>query len=754
MIAAGSKMSFGQQIPVDTALYTGKLKNGLTYFIRHNDIPKGTADFYIVQKVGSILELDNQRGLAHFLEHEAFNGTIHFPGTSLIDEMEKKGIVFGTNINAYTSFDQTVYNLTHVPTNREGIVDTTLLILHDWSGGITNYDKDIDEERKIIHEEWRTRSSAGLRMMEKDFLPTLLAGTPYAHRLPIGSMDVVDNFKPQELKDYYKKWYRPDLQAIVVVGDIDPKLVLAKLTKLFEDIPAPVNPAKREYVSVPDNTEPIVAISSDAELTSPGATIYWKQPEVPVEEKASREYFKRAIISDIVSNMMSERLSVLHNKKGSPIKDAMSSMGTYSESLRPSWNIAISSTDTGMMSALRAVLTEVERMRRFGFNKDEYEPVIKNFNISNNESEYANRNSRYTFMFTKEYIDQFLQNKPAPTPEWRYNTTKEILENLTIDTLNFYAQRYITNKNMAFEIAMPIKPGVKIPTVKEVSAIWDEVRKTKLKPYVKEAKPNDLVKLKAPKPGRVTKVEKDTSPFGFTKWTLSNGVRVWFKKSNYDEANLMINGYKSGGYSLVSQADLPTAVAYNDLSQLYPFEGFDGRAGGNFILRRDAENINATAIVTDEELLFKYIYLQMTAFKSKPEAFDNWKKGKLASLKGRYLNPRNVLRDTIASILCNNNPWSVSLTDSATIEKVDYNTVKRLHSERFGNASGFTFVITGKANEDSIKRLSEIWLGGLPSTGTDEHIIDHNIYLPGGSIKRHLVEKMSTPRSTVVIAYS
>lgn len=746
--------AYGQQLPVDTALHTGKLSNGLTYYIRRNAIPQGSADFYIVQKVGSILELENQRGLAHFLEHEAFNGTVHFPGTSLIDEMEKKGVVFGTNINAYTAFDQTVYNLTHVPMNREGILDTTLLILHDWSGEITNYDKDIDEERKIIHEEWRTRSSAGLRMTEKDFLPTLLEGTPYAHRLPIGLMSVVDNFKPQELKDYYKKWYRPDLQAIVVVGDIDPAQVLAKLTKLFEDIPAPVNPAKREYVKVPDNAVPIVAISSDPEFNGAQAKIYWKQGEVPAEQKATYEYFKRNLIAEIISNMMSERLSVAHNKKGSPIKDALSSMGTYSESLRPSWNIALTTADTSMMQALRVVLTETERMRRFGFNKNEYEPIIKNFNISNNESEYANRNARQTFMFTMDYIQQFLENKPALTAEWKYNTTKQILENLTMDTLNFYAKQYAQDRNMAFEIALPAKVGVKIPTKEEVLAMWSEVKHTKLKPYVKEIKPNDLAALKTPKAGKIIKTETDTEPFGYTKWTLSNGVNVWFKSTTYDESAISIYGYKPGGYLLGEQADLPTALAFNSLIQFNPFEGFDGKVSADLNLEKRAESISGNVNKAYMELLFKYIYLKMTTFKTKPDAFDNWRSAMFESLKGRYSNPKVVLRDTISSILRNNNPWGISLNDSATINKVDYNAVGRIHKEQFGNARGFTFIITGKLNEDSVKNLVTTWLGGLPSIQKDEDVNGRGLYIPKGIIKRHLVEKMGTPRSTVVIAYS
>ncbi len=755
LLFVATSQAFSQSIPMDTALHTGKLSNGLTYYIRRNTIPKGVADFYIVQKVGSVLELDNQRGLAHFLEHEAFNGTVHFKGTSVVDVLEKYGVKFGTNINAYTSFDQTVYNMTHVPIVREGILDTALLVLHDWSGEITNYDKDIDEERKIIHEEWRTRSSAGLRMTEKDLLPTMLAGTPYAYRMPIGLMSVVDNFKPQELKDYYKKWYRPDLQAIVVVGDIDPAQVLAKLTKLFEDIPAPVNPAKREYVKVPDNAVPIVAISSDAEYQGANAAIFWKQDDIPFEQKATRDFFKRKLIYEIISNMMSERLSVGYQKKGSPVKDAITTMAKYSESQRPSWNVSLTaSSDTSIMSALKSVLIDVEKMSRYGFSLHEFEPVIKNFNLSSNESEYADRNNRQTFMFTMDYINQFLENTPEPTAEWKYTTTKEILNGLTMDTLNFYAKKIAQDRNMAFQIVLPAKPGVKIPTKEEVLALWGAVKQMKLKAYVKPVKPNDLALLKTPKPGKIVKEEKDASPFGYTKWTLSNGAMVWFKHTDIDDPAIIVYGYKAGGISVINRDDLPTALAYNSLSQLENFEGFDSQVGVSTSLEKNAEIINAGAPVTQMEQLFKSMYLHMTVIKKKPDGFDNWQAAMYESLKGRHTNPRVVFRDTISSVLRNNNPWGINLDDSSVIKKVDYDKVFSLHKERFGDARGFTFVITGKVSADSIKTLAQTWLGSLPSTQKEEHVVDRGLNYPTGITKRHLVEKMGTPRSTVLVAYT
>src|SRR6185503_4220760 len=402
-------------------------------------------------------------------------------------------------------------------------------------------------------------------------------GTSYANRIPIGSMDVVNNFKRQELVDYYKKWYRPDLQGIIIVGDVNPDAIVAKLQKLFEDIPAPVNPAKRDYVKVPDNDAPIVAIATDPEFPSSIATVYWKEDDVPFAQRNTREYFKRHIIDKLISNLIDERLTRVSQKKGSLMSLSVSQMNTYSISERPAWRLVISAADHKVLGALKEGLTECERMRRFGFSKNEFEPVMKHYYLSDNETNYKDRDVIPSFLLVQKYVNSFLGNEPNPDPEWKYTTTKNILENITMDTINYYAQRYIHNNNMAFEVTMPDKAGVTVPTKEELLAVWDEVKHAKLKPWVKEREDNVLTHLSPPKPAEIIKTEENAAPLGYTKWTFSNGVNVWFKHTDVKESSVFIQGFKRGGYSLADIKDLPTAEAYNQLSGLCDgFDGFDG----------------------------------------------------------------------------------------------------------------------------------------------------------------------------------
>lgn len=746
--------SFGQSIPMDTALRIGKLQNGLTYYLRYNNTPKGQADFYIIYKVGSVLEEENQRGLAHFLEHMAFNGTQHFPGNSLITELEKKGVKFGRNINAITSYDETIYKLTNIPVIREGILDTALLILYDWSGFILNRAEDIDEERGVVLEEWRSRSSGYTRTQENILLPTLFIGTPYANRLPIGTLDVINNFKYQELRDYYRRWYRPDLQGIVIVGDIDVDKTEAKLKRIFATIPAPINPVIRKYYQIPNNKQPIIAIASDPEIRNASARIYWKQDTVGGNQKKSLQFFKIGLVNNIVNNMLNERFTEMA-KKSKNTYFPSAAMGTYSISSRPSWIVNVNAPNNDLKAALKLSLVECERMRRFGFNKNEFEPTIRNFNLVNIESNYFDRNNKENSIYSVEYVEQFLNGGISPTPEWKYRTCRDILNGLTIDTLNFYAKKYVSNCNMAIEIVCPTNRGVSIPEKEDILRLLEEVKSMNLKPWVKKEKPSDLANLKSPKPGRVIKAEKNVKPLGFTKWKFSNGVTVWYKKTNYDESDILVYGYKLGGYSLVGMNDLPSAMAYNRVSSVGSgFEGIDGRSNITSTLDKNYEAISGRGSILHLNVFFKHIYLRMTRFKKEQEIFDNWKNGQEELYKSKSSDPKIVYSDSLASIMNNHHPRAFLIDDIEALRKVSYHRIIKLHKERFGNANEFTFIITGNVAEDRIKDLSEKWLGSLPSLKKWENIVDHEMYPPTITVKKHFNKKMETPQSSITIGYT
>lgn len=747
--------SSAQSVPKDTALRIGKLANGLTYYIRHNGIPKGRADFYIVQKVGSVLEEENQRGLAHFLEHMAFNGTKHFPGNSLISELEKKGIKVGSNINAYTTYDETVYQLTNIPVHRTGVLDTALMVLKDWSGFISNNDQDIEEERGVIREEWRTRSSGYLRVQESLVMPLLFAGTPYADRLPIGTLDVINNFKPKELRDYYKRWYRPDLHGIVVVGDIDVDRFETKLKQFFADIPTPVDPVPRRYFQIPDNREPIIAIAADPEIRNASASVYWKQNLITAGQKETAPFFKVMLINNIISNMLNERFAEIAKKRNTGFS-LNAVMGKYSVSTRPAWILNLNAPDNDLKTALRTGLLECERMRRFGFNKNEFEPAIKNFNLVSNESDYYNRNNRENFIYAKEYVEHFLNGGIFPDPDWKYKFTRDILNNLSIDTLNFYAKKFVQDHNLAFEILYPKKAGLEAPSKTEILKLWEEVKMLDLKPWIKEEKENDLLTLSTPKGGEIIKTEKNTSPYGFTKWELSNGVKVWYKKTGYEEPDMIVYGFKPGGYSVVHKADLPSAIAYNEIAGIGTgFEGVDGRSSVMSMMDKNFESLSAMGSILHMKVLFQHIYLRMTRFKREQEAFNNWKREQLEMINSRSADPKTVYSDTLVSIMSKHHPRALSLNNSSVLNDVSYDKVIRLHREHFGNANGFNFILTGNLDEDSVKVLVETWFGGLPSLRNNKaHIIDHGIYPPKGLVKRHFTKKMETSQSTVTIGYT
>lgn len=745
---------FCQLIPVDTALRTGKLSNGLTYYIRKNSSSIKQADFFLVQKVGSVLEEESQRGLAHFLEHMAFNGTKNFPGNSIISDLEKKGIRFGSNINAYTGYDETVYRLTDIPIHRKGILDTALLVLHDWSGFILNNEKDIDDERGVIQEEWRTRSTGYTRVQENQLLPVLFAGTAYADRVPIGKMEVVNNFKYQDLKDYYSKWYRTDLQCVVVVGDINVDQVEDKIKRLFADISIPLNPAIRPYVQLPENKEPLIAIASDNEIQNTSAVVYWRQEAIPIESRSSLDFFKRNLINSIITNMLNQRFAEMAktNKKTWQI---MSRMSSYSiASYIPSFTLNINVPDNDLNTALKYALVEIERMARFGFKKEEYDPEIKSFNLSSNESTYFDRKSRPNSEFTREYVDHFLKGGLLPDAKWKYQTTKEIIGGITTDTLNYYVRKYISDLNMGFEILYPKKGTLVQVGKQDILKILKEVREADLKPWIKKKHPNDFADLKAPLPGRVLLTQSNCPPYDYTKWTLSNGVVVWFKKTEYDESDLFIYGYKPGGLSLVGLKDLPSGVAYNQL--LVSSRGFSGFLSSVFsYINSNEVAITGNGTVINPEMLFKNIYIRMMQYKSEPSVLKNWKAEKLQTISARNVNPKIVFGDTLAALMNNKHPRALLLTDSSVIENVDYRKVIGLHRRFFRDANGFTFVITGNLNTDSAKKFAELWLGGLPAhKENNAKVIDHGMYPAKGIIRKHLLQKMEVPQSTITIGYT
>jgi zinc protease len=763
LLAAVLTTVFAQQekkIPFDTNVRIGKLSNGLTYYIRHNGLPSQRAEFYIVQKVGSILEEENQRGLAHFLEHMCFNGTKHFPGNTLVEELEKKGIKFGENLNASTGFDETIYNLSSIPVNREGLIDTALLVLHDWSGFVSLEDKDIDDERGVISEEWRTRNNGNFRIMEKT-LKNIFPGSRYGDRMPIGLIDVIKTFNYQELRDYYHKWYRPDLQAIIVVGDIDVDQIESKIKTLFADIPMPENPAERKGFEVPDNNDPIVSIVTDPEVQGTGISVFFKSEALPDSMKDSISYYIRIVKESIISTMFNQRLYEISQQPDPPFTWANCGIGKFSVAKsKRAWSVSVNPRDSSCSeNALQVILKENERMRKFGFTKSELERVQTNL-LRRLESSYKEREKRQNNTYVNECIKHFLSNEPSPGIEWEYNYIKEMFSDLNLDEINQLASSFVSDTNIVFAITGPQKDSAILPSREKILSLWNETRQTVVEPNVKEWVKRPLLE-QTPVSGKIIKTEDKS--FGYTQWTLSNGVKVLFKKTTYKEDQVIVSAYSYGGFSLIDDVDLPSAMAINDVVPLGGIGQFsrvdlDKALTGKMVkispfVGSISEGMNGMASPKDFETLMQLTYLTFTQPRVDNDLFNSWKSRVRTELENVRLNPMHDLRDTLNKIMTQNNKRG-KLFNIDMLNKVDYKKAIELYKARFADASDFTFFITGNFDADSIKGFVETYLGGLPSSGRVENFKDQGIYPQKGIIKNHFNKKQTTRKSTVCVVYT
>lgn len=755
--------ALAQDIPKDPDARIGKLKNGLTYYIRHNEMPKGRADFYLVQKVGSVLEKEDQRGLAHFLEHMAFNGSKNFPGNSMITELEKKGIRFGSNLNASTSYDETIYKLMDIPVTRTGIVDTALLVIHDWSGFLTLNDKDIDDERGVIREEWRLGNSGGLKALRDDIFPVIYAGTPYANRIPIGSIDIVNNFKYQELRDYYKKWYRPDLQGIIIVGDIDAAAVEAEIKRLFEDIPAPVNPAPRLYSQIPANKKPIVVYATNKEIQGIAYyTGYWKMDPVPLAKRSDLAEYRKGMIDQVIGNLLTTRLNEIAQKPGAPIVPGtvITPDVFFIANLQPAWNlILLLEEKNAALKGFSAVYTEIARMHKFGFTQAELDN-FKKADLAGLEKQYTDRSNIIDRTLVNGYIGNFLRNEPAAGAEWEYVNDKKIITDLSLADLNYYAKTAMGDENMVTFASGA--PGDKFPSKEDLSQAWEASKKAPLTPYVYKVVGNKLLE-KQPIPGKIVKTE--SKPYGFTAWTLSNGATVWFKRTDYKEDKFIITAYAPGGYSLANDQDVLSAQQTSIVSNDGGFGNFSKEDLEKATIGKDvnlntemtafSETLTGFSSIKDKETLLQMAYLEMTAPRKDQAMFDAWKKPLIEGYKANYNSPTVVFKDSVKFIMNNHSPRVFNYNqDPSLVDKINYDKALEIYKEHFGNAANFTFFITGNVAADSVKILVETYIGGLPTTGKHEQPEEHGIYPPKGVVIKHFTHAMATPASSINVAYT
>ena len=768
VLCAGFQQAVAQQmqfppLPVDKNVRIGQLDNGLTYYIRHNKLPENRAEFYIAQKVGSILEEPQQRGLAHFLEHMAFNGTKNFPGDDkglgVIPWCETVGIKFGTNLNAYTSIDETVYNISNAPIDRTGVLDSCLLILHDWSNYILLKDDEIDKERGVIREEWRSRNSGMLRVYT-DLLPTIYQGDKYADCMPIGSIDVINNFPYKDIRDYYHKWYRPDLQGIVIVGDIDVDTVEAKLKAVFADVQKPVNPAERTYYPVTDNKEPIVAIGTDKEVDDPSIEIYFKQDATPDSEKNNVGYLASQYMTSMISSMLNARLSELVQSANPPFTRASSYYSDFFVAkTKEAFALSASSKADGIETALKTLLQETERARRFGFTESEYARARANY-LQSLESAYNEREKTKHGSYVREYVQNFLNGEPIPGIEAEYAMMNQLAPNIPLQAMNMVMQQLVPDSNQVVIIAGPAKESLKYPTKEEVINLLKGMKDLDLQAYVDKVSDEPLMK-EAPKGGKIIS-EKEGDIYGSTKLVLSNGVTVYVKKTDFKADEIRMKGTSLGGKSIFPDKDaLNFAVMDNviavgglgnfsqvDLTKVLAGKKVSVNAG----LGATTENVFGTCSPKDFETMMQLTYLTFTAPRKDAEAFESFKNRMKAQLESAQANPLSSINDSLQKAMYNNHPRVVMMKPEM-VDQIDYDRILEMYNDRFKDASDFTFYFVGNIDLETAKPLIAEYLGALPAINRKETFKDTKMSIRKGVYKNEYAKEQQTPTATIVFLY-
>ena len=713
-------------IPVDPDVRIGKLDNGLTYYIRHNNWPEQRAEFYIAQRVGSIQENDDQRGLAHFLEHMAFNGSKHFKGNELLRWCESIGVKFGTDLNAYTSIDQTVYNISNVPTTRETIVDSCLLILYDWADGLLLEQEEIEKERGVIHEEWRLRTSASQRMLERD-LPKLYPGSKYGYRMPIGLMEIIDNFERPFLQAYYEKWYRPDNQGIIVVGDIDVDQVEQKIKTLFSQIAAPAADAAKVVAEpVPDNAEPIIVVDKDKEQAYNIVELLMKHETFPDSLKGTMAYMVSNYLKNAAFSMLNDRLKEYAEKPESPFLQASASDGQYLLSRTvDAFDLGVLPKDGQLEAALAQALTEVRRAAQFGFTPTEYNRFKANY-LSSLDKQYSNKDKRYNAQFVNQCVQHFLNNEPIPSIDYTYSTMKQLVPMLPLEGVNMLIKELVSenDSNLVVVNFNNEKEGNVYPTEAGLLKAIADARSAQIEAYVDNVKDEPLM-TQMPEKGTIVGETKNDL-FGYTELKLSNGVTVVLKHTDLKKDEVVLSGEGFGGSSLYGEEELPNLKMFNDVIEASGLGNFShtelekalaGKiASASLSMSAYRQNVSGSSTPKDVETMLQLVYLYFTQINKDQQSFDNLMQTTEVSLKNRLLQPEAVFSDSLNATMGCHNPRIKSL-EVEDLKKVDYDRILQIAKERTADATGYTFYIVGNYDEQQIRPLIEQYLAALPAKG-------------------------------------
>lgn len=758
-IAAQAQSPMEMPLPLDKDVRVGKLDNGLTYYIRHNNWPEHRANFYIAQKVGSIQEDESQRGLAHFLEHMCFNGSKHFEGNAVMRWCESIGVQFGGDLNAYTGIDQTVYNIDNVPTTRESALDSCLLILSDWAGNLTLDPKEIDEERGVIHEEWRLRTGASSRLLERN-LPTLYPGSKYGVRYPIGLMSVIDNFKPKELRDYYEKWYHPSNQGIIVVGDVDVDHVEAKIKELFGSYTNPKNQAPIVDEPVPDNAEPIVVIDKDKELSSNAIEVFIKHEAFPDSLKNTIMYYLQNYITTATTHMLNQRLTEVAQDASCPFVAAGVSDGEYIFSKTvDAFDISIAPKDLSLAnSAVQTAFTEVRRAAEFGFTETEYNRFKDSYTALLDKS-YSNREKRTNDQFYNECKANFLEGAAMPGIETEYAMMKQLIPMLPVEAINEAMKEFVpaNDSNLVVISFNTEKEGAEYPTKEGLLSAIHNARTADIAAYVDNVK-NEPIMTTLPKAGKIVKETKNEK-LGYTTLTLSNGATVVLKKTDYKKDQVMLSGEGYGAQSLYGAKDYTNLTAFDDVIGISGLGNFSSTeltkalagkvANVNLSMGNLYTQVSGSSTPKDMQTMFQMLYLYFTAINKDQKAFDNQIEQYKLELKNRDLVPESALSDTLTATMYGHNPRMAPMTMDR-LKDISYDRILEIAKERTANAAAWSFEFVGNFEEDSIRPLICQYIASLPAKKKFEKST-RVAELVKGNVQNIFARKQETPKCTAYI---
>jgi zinc protease len=735
-------ISYGQKgiadmkdtLPVDPNVVIGKLDNGLMYYIRKNGKPEKRVELRLVENAGSVQENDSQQGLAHFTEHMCFNGTKNYPHNDLVDFLQKTGVRFGADINASTSFDQTIYML-QLPTDSKDLVEKGVQVLEDWAHQVTFDDKEIDAERGVIREEWRLGLGADDRM-ERKYFPVIFKDSRYAVRLPIGDINIVNNCNHDTLKNFYKDWYRPNLQAVIIVGDIDVKEMEDLIKKHFSGIKNPTKPRPRIEYNIPDNKEPLISIVTDKEATSSDVEVYYKHPS---KTTYTVEDYKEYLTQRLYTEMLNARFTEIANQSTAPFIMAQSHYGKFLARTGDAYQLYAVAKENQIEKSFETLLIENQRVKQFGFTATEFDRM-KDQLMSDYERAAKESDKTESARLIRQYINNFLSKDPMPGAQYELRLAKKLLPTITLAEINALAAKWLSDNNMAVVITAPDKDGIKVPTEKQILDIISNSKKATVAAYVDKFKAEPLIKEDLKGSKVTSKVEN--KELGFTELTFGNGVQAIIKKTDFKNDEILIKSYSTGGTSLSSDQDF--------ISAYYAARIIDESGVGNFnntdldkkLKGKDLsispyindlkQGFSGKCSPKDLETLLQLTYLYCKAPRKDTAGYKTFISKLKTQQKFMSSNPVYSFYDTLTKESQSNSPRAFMLLNEKQLSQINLDKAFSIYNERLGNASGMKFFIVGNVNVDSITPFLEKYLGSLPATGKPENWQDKNPKFPAG----------------------